>query len=139
MLTRLTNTTPIWWLLLAYAAFGLGFAFVNAPVTNTAVSGMPRAQAGVAAAIASTSRQVGQTLGVAIIGSAVVSGIVGEFATSFARASHLGWWIIVGCGLVVLVLGSRLVRAARPDQRSGGPGATGRAQPTEPEQASVAR
>ncbi|MCF1600047.1 MFS transporter, partial [Streptomyces muensis] len=44
-------------LVLGYAVFGIGFGFVNAPITNTAVSGMPRAQAGVAAAVASTSRQ----------------------------------------------------------------------------------
>lgn len=37
-------------LILGYAMFGIGFGFVNAPITNTAVSGMPRAQAGVAAA-----------------------------------------------------------------------------------------
>jgi type VI protein secretion system component VasF len=29
----------------------------------------------------------------------------GEFATSFAAASHVGWWVITGCGVVVLVLG----------------------------------
>ncbi|MFD0393444.1 MFS transporter [Streptomyces nogalater] len=33
-------------LLLGYVLFGIGFGFVNAPITNTAVSGMPRAQAG---------------------------------------------------------------------------------------------
>ena len=42
-----------------YVLFGLGFGMVNAPITNTAVSGMPRSQAGVAAAVASTSRQTG--------------------------------------------------------------------------------
>ena len=105
LMLSLSNTTPLWYLLLAYFAFGLGFGFVNAPITNTAVSGMPRAQAGVAAATASTSRQIGQTLGVAIVGSAVVSGIGGAFADSFARASHVGWWIVVCCGLIVLVLG----------------------------------
>jgi Na+/melibiose symporter-like transporter len=105
MLTGLTNTTPLWYLLLTYVVFGIGFAMVNAPITNTAVSGMPRAQAGVAAAIASTSRQVGSTLGVAIIGSAVVSGINGQFEMSFASASHIGWWIVAGSGLVVLTLG----------------------------------
>lgn len=36
-------------LFLGYVLFGIGFGFVNAPITNTAVSGMPRAQAGVAA------------------------------------------------------------------------------------------
>ncbi len=105
MMTRLTNTTEIWYLILTYCVFGLGFAMVNAPITNTAVSGMPRAQAGVAAAIASTSRQVGQVLGVAIIGSAVVTGINGRFEMSFSEASHVGWWIITGCGLAVLILG----------------------------------
>ncbi len=49
--------------------------FVNAPITDTAVSGMPRAQAGVAAAVASTSRQLGQTLGVAVVGAVLASGI----------------------------------------------------------------
>lgn len=33
-------------LFLGYVLFGIGFGFVNAPITNTAVSGMPRAQAG---------------------------------------------------------------------------------------------
>ena len=96
--------------------FGLGFAMVNAPITNTAVSGMPREQAGVAAAIASTSRQVGQSLGVAIVGSAVVSGIAGQFTTEFAAASHVGWWIIAGCGAGVLVLG--LISSSAKAQRS---------------------
>ena len=71
MLVGLSATTPFSWLFTAYVVFGIGFGFVNAPITNAAVSGMPRAQAGVAAAIASTSRQVGQTLGVAVVGSLV--------------------------------------------------------------------
>lgn len=79
----------------AYVLFGIGFGFVNAPITNTAVSGMPRAQAGVAAAVASTSRQVGQSLGVAVLGAALAAGL------------HEGaWWIITGCGASVLVLGT---------------------------------
>jgi EmrB/QacA subfamily drug resistance transporter len=105
MMTTLSNTTPIWYLILTYCVFGLGFSMVNPPITNTAVSGMPIAQAGVAAAIASTSRQVGQTLGVAVIGTVVVSEINGRFEQDFAAASHAGWLIVTGCGLVVLILG----------------------------------
>ena len=52
---------------IAYVLFGIGFGAVNPPITNAAVSGMPPAQAGVAAAIASTSRQVGASLGIAIV------------------------------------------------------------------------
>ncbi|MGW4948484.1 DHA2 family efflux MFS transporter permease subunit [Actinoplanes sp. NPDC004185] len=104
-LTRLTADTPVWLLFTAYAMFGFGFGMVNAPITNTAVSGMPRAQAGVAAAIASTSRQVGAALGVAVVGAAVVSGLSGATAQQFAGASRTGWWILFGCGLAVLALG----------------------------------
>ncbi len=106
LLTRLETATPVWWLMLAYVVFGLGSGLVNPPITNAAVSGMPRSQAGVAAGIASTSRQVGATLGVAVLGSAVTSGIHGPLRASFAAASHPGWWIVAGCGLVVFVLGA---------------------------------
>ncbi|MFJ4786181.1 MFS transporter [Streptomyces sp. NPDC088794] len=93
-------------LFIGYAVFGIGFGFVNAPITNTAVSGMPRAQAGVAAAVASTSRQLGQTLGVAVIGAVLASGInASAYRTTFVSASVPGWWILVGCGLTVLGLG----------------------------------
>jgi MFS family permease len=105
MLTGLTAQQSIGWLLASYVLFGIGFGMVNAPITNTAVSGMPRAQAGVASAIASTSRQVGQSLGVAVAGSAVTSIMVGPMRTGFTTASHVGWWIITGCGLVVLIVG----------------------------------
>jgi EmrB/QacA subfamily drug resistance transporter len=82
-------------LYVTYALFGLGFGFVNAPITYAAVSGMPRAQAGVAAAVAATSRQVGSSLGIAVIGAAVAAG-----------AREAAWWIITGCGAAVLVLGT---------------------------------
>ena len=66
MLTAVSSDTPMAWLLAAYVVFGVGVGFVNAPITNTAVSGMPRDQAGVASALATTARNVGQTLGVAL-------------------------------------------------------------------------
>ncbi|GAA2633401.1 MFS transporter [Paractinoplanes durhamensis] len=100
-MTRLAADTPVWQLMVCYVLFGFGFSMVNSPITNTAVSGMPREQAGVAAAIASTSRQVGGALGVAVIGAAVATGT----GAGFAQASHAGWWIISGLGVAVLVLG----------------------------------
>ncbi|MFE3030577.1 MFS transporter [Streptomyces canus] len=94
-------------LFLGYLVFGIGFGFVNAPITNTAVSGMPRAQAGVAAAVASTSRQLGQTLGVAVVGAVLASGLSSSsYREKFVSAAVPGWWILAGCGLAVLVLGT---------------------------------
>ncbi|MFC3576772.1 MFS transporter [Streptomyces yaanensis] len=94
-------------LVIGYVLFGLGFGFVNAPITNTAVSGMPRAQAGVAAAVASTSRQIGGTLGVAVVGAVLASGVNrGPYQEVFVQAARPGWWILTGCGVAVLLLGA---------------------------------
>ncbi|MEU6181690.1 MFS transporter [Streptomyces coeruleorubidus] len=90
-----------------YVLFGIGFGFVNAPITNTAVSGMPRAQAGVAAAVASTSRQLGQTLGVAVVGAVLAAGVgASSYREMFVSAARPGWWIIAVCGFAVLALGA---------------------------------
>jgi EmrB/QacA subfamily drug resistance transporter len=112
MLTGLSASTPLTLLLFAYAIFGIGFGTVNSPITYTAVSGMPDNQAGVAAAVASTSRQVGQALGVALTGSilgtaaaAAVGAGVGASA-DLSTATHTGWWLIAACSGAVVVLGA---------------------------------
>jgi MFS family permease len=101
MLTGLATGTPAALLLGAYAVFGIGFALVSPPIANTAVSGMPPAQAGVAAAVATTSRQVGITLGVAVLGTVVGGGL----GSGFAQATRAGWWIVAVLGLAVALLG----------------------------------
>ncbi|QKV95073.1 MFS transporter [Streptomyces sp. NA02950] len=103
-------------LLIGFVLFGIGFGLVNAPITNTAVSGMPRSQAGVAAAVASTSRQVGTSLGVAVIGAVLAAGAASAAgaaghaasagaAAAFVDAARPAWWIIAGCGALILLLG----------------------------------
>jgi EmrB/QacA subfamily drug resistance transporter len=105
MLTRLSPSTPTAYLLGAYFLAGIGSGLVNPPITNTAVSGMPPSQAGVASAVASTSRQVGMTLGVAVIGSIAGGGISNAIGRGFATATHPAWWTIVGLGGTILILG----------------------------------
>jgi MFS family permease len=129
MLTGLAVGTSTAFLLAAYAVFGLGFALVSPPIANTAVSGMPPAQAGVAAAVATTSRQLGIALGVAVLGAVAGAGNWGA-----------GWWIVAALGLSVAALGfltttawareSARRTAARLQEREGpeatrGPGLTG--------------
>ena len=79
---------------------------VNAPITNTAVSGMPVTQAGVAAGVASTSRQVGSALGVAVLGS-LVTAQLGRRRPRWVSPRLPGppGSSVIGCGLAVLVLG----------------------------------
>ncbi len=104
LLTAVTASTSAGYLIVSYLVFGVGTGMVNAPITNSAVSGMPREQAGVAAGIASASRQVGMVLGVAVMGSVLAANLHGTLRSGFAAATRPGWWIIAGCGLAVIVL-----------------------------------
>ena len=91
-------------IVIAFAVFGLGSGMVNAPITQAAVSGMPFAQAGVASGIASTSRQIGTSLGVAITGSILAANLHGALRARFVPASHADWLLLVGCGVAIMVL-----------------------------------
>ncbi|MDY6996279.1 MAG: MFS transporter [Actinomycetota bacterium] len=118
ILTFLTATTPVWSLLIVFAVFGIGFSMVNAPITNSAVSGMPVDRAGAASAVTSTSRQVGVSIGVALCGS--VAGVaMAPGGAGFAAAAHPLWYICIGLGLVILVNGlySTSPRAMRSADR----------------------
>ncbi|PCN46670.1 MFS transporter [Curtobacterium sp. 'Ferrero'] len=112
VLTTIGPATPMVVLVVAFVLFGFGFGMVNAPVTNTAVSGMPRAQSGSAAAVASTSRQTGVSLGVALAGTVTGAGAVATVGPSFAAATHAMWWIVVGVGLAVVAIGFLSTSAA---------------------------
>jgi hypothetical protein len=76
---------------------------VNPAITNNAVAGMPLSQAGVASAIASTSRQVGAAIGIAVAGTVVAAGRAR--GSDFTQITHPVWWSMTDCGAVVLLLG----------------------------------
>lgn len=105
LLTVLAPGTSLAHLLVAYSIFGIGQGMVNAPITNTAVSGMPRSHAGLASAVASTSRQVGASLGVALAGALAGSGIEVVHRADFAASTHAFFWVSACLGAAVFVLG----------------------------------
>jgi MFS family permease len=106
LLSRLTVSSALGPLVVAFIVFGIGGGVVNAPITYTAVSGMPISQAGVASGIASTSRQMGQCLGIALTGSILAGNLHGSpLRTGFVPASHAAWLLLAACGVVVFVLG----------------------------------
>ncbi|MBO0855161.1 MAG: MFS transporter [Nocardia sp.] len=90
LLTGLGPSTPIWRLIVTFAIFGIGFGTVNAPITTSAVSGMPNDRAGAASAVASTSRQVGVSLGVALCGLLTGAGL---------------WWVLAAITAMIVLLG----------------------------------
>jgi hypothetical protein len=78
---------------------------VSSPITNGVMAGVPKTQAGMASGMNSSSRQLGQSLGVAIVGSVLAASMRGSLQAGFVQASHAGWWILTGCGYAVLLLG----------------------------------
>jgi EmrB/QacA subfamily drug resistance transporter len=105
LLAGITTTWSTTQIIIAFSVFGLGSGMVNAPITQAAVSGMPFAQAGVASGIASTSRQIGSSLGVAIAGSILAANLHGPLRAEFVPASHADWLLLTGCGVAIMVLG----------------------------------
>ena len=72
-LLRLEPGTPIgdvWW---ALALFGAGAGIALPPMTITALAAVPAEQAGMASAIHHASRQLGQTFGVAVLGTIILA------------------------------------------------------------------
>ena len=115
-LAFLAPDTPMPFLLVVFFVYGVALGLINAPITTTAVSGMPISQAGAAAAVASTSRQVGTSLGVALAGSLTGLGASTTVTPAFAGATHALWWTIVGGAALILVLA--LVSTSRAGYRS---------------------
>ncbi|MET8029617.1 MFS transporter [Streptomyces avermitilis] len=112
-LVGLDQHTSVLLLLSAYLLIGIGFGFANAPITNTAVSGLPPTRAGVAGAITSTARQLGSALGIAIAGGLVAA----TSPAGLAHASRPGWILVAACGTSLFLV----ARASRPrlgDQRA---------------------
>jgi hypothetical protein len=70
----------------------------------------------VAAAVATTSRNIGTSLGVALVGSILSSHIS---SADFITASRPALWVIVGLGLTVFVVGAATTtaRAQRTRER----------------------
>jgi EmrB/QacA subfamily drug resistance transporter len=118
MLTFLTPTTPVWALLVIFSVYGIGFGMVNAPITNAAVSGMPKDRAGAASAVTSTSRQVGVSIGVALCGS-VAGKALASAGLQFTSAARPLWFISIGLGLAIVALSitSTSARAKRSAER----------------------
>lgn len=95
VLTQVGEHTSTWLLVIAFLAVGAGTGMVNPPVTTSAVSALPPDQAGVAAGVTGTARQLGAVLGVAVLGSLLtgpdyLSAQHAGFAAAAAAAASAG-------------------------------------------------
>jgi EmrB/QacA subfamily drug resistance transporter len=111
--------TPLPAVLATYLLFGVFLGAVNPPITNSAISGMPRSMAGLAGSLASTGRQAGTTLGVAISGT-VIGPALAHGGPTFTSAAQGVWWMTaaLGAGIVLLALVSTRPWASRTAARA---------------------
>jgi len=97
--------SPLSAVLAIYLLFGIFQGTINPPITNAAVSGMPRSMAGVAISLASAGRQTGTTLGVAISGTIVGTGLGPRRDGVHQRGARSVVAGALGLGVGILVLG----------------------------------
>ncbi len=114
-----TGIGAIWW---DFALIGLGVGACLTPMTTVAVGAVEADRAGMASAIHNAMRQLGQVLGVAVLGALVYSGQPGRGAgrrldplasARFVAGLHHALWV---SGLAVLAAAALAALTSRPQQ-----------------------
>ena len=110
-----------WWNILpGLIVGGIGMAITMAPTTAAAMGSVPVDKAGVGSAVINSMRQVGGSLGIAIMGALVATTVsvqpfdpryAQEFVPGYHRALHVGAAILIA-GALVAVLTIRKVHHA---------------------------
>jgi MFS family permease len=112
-----------WWNILpGLLVGGVGMAIVMAPTTAAAMGSVPVDKAGVGSAVINSMRQVGGSLGIAVMGALVATTVSvtpfspvfpGQFVEGYHRALHVGAAITLA-GAVVAVATVRKIRHVEP-------------------------
>jgi EmrB/QacA subfamily drug resistance transporter len=115
-LAGLAEDAPVAWLLGSYLVIGVGYAVLSAPVSTVAVSSMPGDQAGVAAGIASSARNVGIVLGIAVLGAIVTgrAGFVPAPGSAYIDALHAAYTVAAAVALVGALVAALTMRPTPP-------------------------
>ena len=112
LLATLDQSSTFWDIAPGLLVAGLGMAITMAPTTSAAMSAVPVDKAGVGSAVINSMRQVGGSLGIALMGTLVAGSIdvglanpdyAAQFVHGFHRALHVGAAILL-TGAIVSVL-----------------------------------
>jgi EmrB/QacA subfamily drug resistance transporter len=97
-----------WWNILpGLVVGGLGMATVMAPTTATAMSAVAVEKAGVGSAVINSMRQVGGSLGIAVMGALVATTVsVSPFSARYAAQFVPGYHRALEVGAAILIVGA---------------------------------
>jgi EmrB/QacA subfamily drug resistance transporter len=119
---RLEADSTFWGILPGLLVGGFGMAITMAPTTSAAMGSVPIAKVGVGSAVINSMRQVGGSIGIAIMGALVATQLNvtpgsqqygAQFVDGYHLAVHVGAALIL-VGAVVSVLTVRQVRHPEP-------------------------
>jgi EmrB/QacA subfamily drug resistance transporter len=119
LFATLDESSTFWSLLPGFLVGGLGMAITMAPTTTAAMGSVPVDKAGVGSAVINASRQVGGSLGIAVMGTLVASAVtVGQGSPAYAAQFVDGYHRALLVGAVILFAGAVLaVATVRPVRR----------------------
>jgi len=107
---------PVWLIIVPFVVFGAGYGLLNDPISVTAVSELPDDQAGVAASIMSSAKQVGQLLGVSAVGAVVALSPGNASPPAFAPTYLLVCIALALSGLTIVLVNLGRRGRQRPRQ-----------------------
>jgi len=116
LLVFLSDSSPLWFIILSLAVLGLGFGLFSSPNTNAIMSAVERKYYGVASGIVGTMRLFGQMLsmGIATMIFAIVIGrveITPEYYPAFIQSVHYSF--ILFTILCIIGIFASLIRSER--------------------------
>ena len=116
--SRMGLHETFWGLLPGMLLGGVGMSAAMAPVTAAAMQSVPPDKAGVGSAVLNAFRQVGGSLGIAIMGAVVASQIDARVGTPAYRAQfvdgyHLGLYVAAAIAFSGALVAMALVRKVR--------------------------
>jgi EmrB/QacA subfamily drug resistance transporter len=112
---QLEQTSTFWNVLPALILGGFGMGLVMTPTTAAAMGSVPVAKAGVGSAVINAMRQVGGSLGIAILGAVVATQVHTQipgprFAEEFTRGYHDALYVAAAITLSAAVIAVTFVR-----------------------------
>jgi MFS family permease len=119
--SRIGLTGSPWLITPALLVIGAGMGGVTAPLSSTVMAGAEPRYAGAASGVLSTAQNIGNALGVAVLG-VVFYGALGRTpaASAFPHAMSASAWWLAGIGLAVAAGTQFLPRPVKaPDETSG--------------------
>jgi EmrB/QacA subfamily drug resistance transporter len=118
LFAQLEADSTFWNILPGLIVGGLGMALTMTPATAAAMGAVPVDKAGVGSAVLNSSRQVGGSLGIAVMGALVASQIHTDrlgplYAQEFIDGYHLALYVAAGIALVGAAVAVATVRKYR--------------------------